>query len=600
MEKHVPEQDYEQLITRHRSELNALVKKRKLLGWARFIVFIVTVFLTYKLVTTAGVAGLLSLVPGIGLLLFLVSLDVNNNRDIFNTKTLIAINEGELRWISHDFSDRFDGSAFAPPAHDYANDLDLFGPASVYQWLNRCYTEQGRKRLAENFLSALTTDDVLQRHEAITELAPLVEWRQQLEAFARHTHVTIQTQERAEVWLKATDAHFIHPAWKWVVPIYSFITLASAAASIAGYIPGSIFLFLYGVYLTTSTILSRNTIMPYVHLSGIVREIGIVQQLIQWIEEKNFHASLLKKMQEETGNGRDKAGAQIKKLKAILDRFDLRLNLVGALFLNPFLLWDVRQMIGLNEWRKKNRQYLPKWFALIAETEVLCSLATLRFNEPEWILPQFNPGYFYIQGQSIGHPLIKKDHRVTSDFQLEGKGKIALITGSNMAGKSTFLRSLGVNVVLAQMGAPVCAGLFTVSPVRLMSSMRIADNLAENTSTFYAELKKLKSIIEAVNRHEPVFILLDEILRGTNSFDRHTGSEALIAQLIRQKAIAVIATHDLDLAKLESQFPASVANYHFDVQVDGEELYFDYHLKKGVCTSMNASILMKKIGIELH
>jgi DNA mismatch repair ATPase MutS len=168
-----------------------------------------------------------------------------------------------------------------------------------------------------------------------------------------------------------------------------------------------------------------------------------------------------------------------------------------------------------------------------------------------------------------------------------------------MAGKSTFLRSLGVNIVLAQMGAVACAKSFTLSPVHLMSSMRIADNLAENTSTFYAELKKLKTIIEAVNRHEPVFILLDEILRGTNSFDRHKGSEALIAQLIKQKAVAVIATHDVELAKLEEQYSQSIENYHFDVQVEGEELYFDYKLKHGVCTSLNASILMKKIGIEL-
>ena len=169
-----------------------------------------------------------------------------------------------------------------------------------------------------------------------------------------------------------------------------------------------------------------------------------------------------------------------------------------------------------------------------------------------------------------------------------------------MAGKSTFLRSLGVNTVLAQMGAPVCAEELTLSPVHLMSSMRIADNLAENTSTFYAELKKLKTIIEAVRRHEPLFILLDEILRGTNSRDRHTGSEALIHQLIRENAVAVIATHDLALARLEEQFPGVVENYHFDVQVEGEELYFDYRLKHGVCTSLNASILMKKIGIELE
>ena len=257
-------------------------------------------------------------------------------------------------------------------------------------------------------------------------------------------------------------------------------------------------------------------------------------------------------------------------------------------------------MMALNEWRRRNRDHLATWFSLVAEMEVLASLSAIRFNEPNWAFPKFNPKPFTFRSKDLGHPLIPAEQRVSSDFDLEGQGKIALVTGSNMAGKSTFLRSLGVNTVLAQMGSPVCARELILSPVHLMSSMRIADNLAENTSTFYAELKKLKTIIEAVRRHEPLFILLDEILRGTNSRDRHTGSEALIQQLIREHAVAVIATHDLALARLEEQFPGVVENYHFDVQVEGEELYFDYRLKHGVCTSLNASILMKKIGIELE
>ena len=174
-----------------------------------------------------------------------------------------------------------------------------------------------------------------------------------------------------------------------------------------------------------------------------------------------------------------------------------------------------------------------------------------------------------------------------------------LITGSNMAGKSTYLRSLGINVVLAMAGAPVCAESFTLSPVQIISSMRISDNLEESTSTFYAELKKLKTVIDLVNEGAKVFILLDEILRGTNSLDRHTGSVALLKQLIKKHAAGIIATHDVELAQLKETFPHNILNYHFDAQVSNDELYFDYKLKTGVCESLNASILMKKIGIEL-
>ena len=336
------------------------------------------------------------------------------------------------------------------------------------------------------------------------------------------------------------------------------------------------------------------------HLSRIVNEISALEKLVNWIESQEFTSVLLNRIKKEITSNGEKASIQIKQLKSILDKFDLRLNLVGPLFLNSFLLWDVRQMIALNEWRKKNKSVVPKLFQAIAETEVLNTIATIHLNYPGWCLPKLTENHFVFESKELGHPLIPQKERVNNDFLIEKDMLISLVTGSNMAGKSTFLRSIGINIVLAQMGAPVCARHFTVSPVRLMTSMRISDNLAENTSTFYAELKKLKTIIEAVNNREKVFVLLDEILRGTNSQDRHTGSAAFITQLIRHHAFAVIATHDLELAGLKKQFPQSLENYHFDVQVKGEELFFDYKLKEGVCHSLNASLLMKKIGIELE
>jgi hypothetical protein len=424
-------------------------------------------------------------------------------------------------------------------------------------------------------------------------------WRQEFQAIAMQTTITLKTEEKTRQWLAEENKHFTGKAWKAVVIAYSVITLGSAAAAIFGLIPTSLFSSLYGLYFFISIVLSRNTIKPYIHLSGIVKEISTLHQLMDWMESGSFSSAHFKQLQRDVRTGDTRASAEIRRLKVILDRFDIRLNIAGLLFFNVFLLWDVRQMIALNEWRNRNRALTAQWFSTIAEMEVLHSLATLRFNNPAWVFPVFRETHFTLNCKDLGHPLIPGDVRVSNDFSLNGVPKIGLITGSNMAGKSTFLRSLGVNTILAQAGAPVCATYFELSPVHLISSMRIADNLAENTSTFYAELKKLKAIIEAVNRHEPIFILLDEILRGTNSLDRHTGSEALVRQLIREQAIAVIATHDVELAALEQQFPSAIDNYHFDVQVAGEELYFDYRLKQGVCTSLNASILMKKIGIEL-
>ncbi|HTM92533.1 MAG TPA: hypothetical protein VL095_08950, partial [Flavisolibacter sp.] len=393
--------------------------------------------------------------------------------------------------------------------------------------------------------------------------------------------------------------HFKSPSWKVFVWLYTIVTLSSAAAAIAGFIPSGTFLFLFTLYFIISIILSRNTIKPYILLSKIVREISTVEKLVNWIENKKLSSSLLVQMQQNLQAENGNASAQIKKLKSILDKFDLRLNIIGPLFMNSFLLWDVRQMMALNEWRRKNKPIAPRLFETIAEMEVLNSLAAVHFNYPHWSFPKFVDTYFSFESRELGHPLIPEKERINSDFKVEENTLISLVTGSNMAGKSTFLRSIGVNIILAQMGSPVCAESFILSPVRLMTSMRISDNLAENTSTFYAELKKLKTIIEAVNRHENIFVLLDEMLGGTNSHDRHTGSAAFITQLIRQGRFAVIATHDLELADLKKQNPHALENYHFDVQVKGEELFFDYKLKEGVCHSLNASLLMKKIGIEL-
>jgi DNA mismatch repair ATPase MutS len=267
--------------------------------------------------------------------------------------------------------------------------------------------------------------------------------------------------------------------------------------------------------------------------------------------------------------------------------------------LNIFLLWDLQQILQLEKWKKKNDQDVSHWFDAMARFEVLSSLGTLAFNHPDWCFPELNNTQAEFTVMQLRHPLIKPEKSVANDFSTLGSGKINIITGSNMAGKSTFLRSVGVNMILATMGAPVCATKMTVSPLKVMTSMRIKDNLEESTSTFYAELKKLKMIIDAVNNRQPVFILLDEILRGTNSLDRHTGSKALIRQLLKRDATGIVATHDLELAGMSQQFSEGIQNYYFDAALNADELYFDYRLKRGVCQNLNASILMKKIGIEL-
>ena len=594
-----PSKVYQEHIDKHNCDLKLLIQKRNLFGWLRLIIFVATIVISYKVFVDLAWIGLIPFLVGMAAFVYLLLTDVDNNEKIANVKTLISINEEELKILDNDYVHRSDGSEFTPALHDYANDLDLFGKSSLFQWANRCSSEQGRNLFASNLMHPLPIIQIEERQVAIKELAPLVGWRQKLQSFSEQRVITKTTEHKTNQWLSEEPKHFASSSWNLVVWIYTFITLSTLLATISGLLSSGIFMFLFAVYFIVSLFLSRNTIKPYLHLSRIVDEISALEKLINWIESKEFTCGLLNSIKNEMSANGEKAAVRIKNLKSILERFDLRLNMVGPLFLNSFLLWDVRQMLALNDWRKKNKPIVPKLFQAIAETEVLNSIATIHFNHPDWCLPTLTDDHFVFESEELGHPLIRQKERINSDFLVEKNTLISLVTGSNMAGKSTFLRSIGINIVLAQMGAPVCAKHFTFSPVRLMTSMRVSDNLAENTSTFYAELKKLKTIIEAVNNSEKVFVLLDEILRGTNSHDRHTGSAAFITQLIRHRAFAVIATHDLELADLKEQFPQSLENYHFDVQVKGEELFFDYKLKEGVCHSLNASLLMKKIGIQL-
>jgi DNA mismatch repair ATPase MutS len=351
--------------------------------------------------------------------------------------------------------------------------------------------------------------------------------------------------------------------------------------------------------LAVSLGISKLIIPEYAKLNKVAPQLETLFDSVAWIEKEEFKSQLLAGLRSKYISSETRSSHTIRKLKNILDRSDIRLNPLVFIPLNTFVFWDLQQALVLEKWKRENKQHIGDWFHSLAEIESISSLGNLSFNHPAWAFPDLAGEQGTVIADSLGHPLILRENLVTNSFSTEGNQGLNLITGSNMAGKSTFLRSVGVNIVLAMMGSPVCARTFTVSNMKVISSMRVNDNLEENTSTFYAELKKLKEVIEAVNSNEKVFLLLDEILRGTNSADRHTGSKALIKQLIQHNAAGLIATHDLELAKLANEFPDKLHNYHFDVQVAGDELYFDYKLKKGICKSMNASLLMKKIGIEL-
>lgn len=590
---------YQERLSNHNTTLSKLNKQGTLLGWLRFLTMtlaLVTIWLAF----TNGIFVIFILTAILFTTFFyLLSKDVNNTNAIKNELRLIQINKTEIDVLHHRFTDLPDGSTYKPVSHDYANDLDIFGRASLFQYTNRTNSEQGNKTLADWMLNPALAITIQQRQEAVKELAGKLHWRQQLQSFGKETAVTILMQQKVEHWLQEPIQFINKRSWqllRYILPALSFSFLI---LHIVGIIPAAIFYGLIFLQLIFSLAISKKVMQAYFQLNKVAPELESLSGCIGWIEKNEFNSILLKELKGKYDSGVITSSQKITKLRKILDMLDIRLNPVVFLPLNAFLFWDLQQVFALEKWKKANKLNTSDWFTALAEIEVLSSIANLSFNNPEWVFPIITKDEGAFISEDLGHPLIPKEKLVSSSFSTEGINQMNLITGSNMAGKSTFLRSIGVNMVLAMMGSPVCAKSLTLSPMKVMSSMRVSDNLEESTSTFYAELKKLKEIIEAVYAKQKVFLLLDEILRGTNSADRHTGSKALIKQLIQHKAAGLIATHDLELAKLSEEFPRQIHNYHFDVQVANDELYFDYKLKRGVCQSMNASILMRKIGIEL-
>ncbi|HYE55567.1 MAG TPA: hypothetical protein VD996_12010 [Chitinophagaceae bacterium] len=579
-------------------ELNGLIRQKKQqhnrTSWLRLLVAIAGITATWMFWGIDWTYVTVTVLISCAIFLKLVSVSTRIKQQLNNLQNLLSINQQETQILNGYYTHRYDGSNLETPHHVYAQDLDIFGKASLFQYIHRTTSEQGHQLLATWLIDPANAPTITARQQAAIELSKEPLWRQQLQAVGTNDPLTISIQTSLSRWLSQPHTFIQYKIWQVLRYLLPAISLTCLTLHIAGIMPASTFYMLVIVFLALSSYFSKRITPQYAQLSKHISQLETLAQSLEWIEKGNFqHAP---RLQSADGSGKVKA------LKRILDRMDYRLNPLVFIPLNILLYWDLQQVLQLEQWKAQQQSRIKEWFEVVAETEALSSFANLAFNNPSWAFPLIQPAWFHLRCENAGHPLIPAHKRINNTFSMSGHPQLAFITGSNMAGKSTFLRTIGTNLVLAMAGAPVCATKFETPVLQVMTSMRIADNLEESASTFYAELQKLKRIIEAVKdpslKHK-VFLLLDEILRGTNSLDRHTGSEALIRQLIKEDAVGVIASHDLSLATLEQEYPGVIHNYHFDVTIEGSELSFDYTLKNGVCQTLNATLLMKNIGIEI-
>ncbi|OQY95464.1 MAG: hypothetical protein B6D37_05585 [Sphingobacteriales bacterium UTBCD1] len=599
MQMNSPKKYYQSQIEKLDFAKKRLLKQKSLYSILRLLIAVLAIIALWELWGFSVVMALLAFWILVAVFVFVVTKDLKNKETLENNRSLKNICKEEIRIHDFDFQHLPGGAEFCPAHHAYAQDLDLFGKASLYQYLNRTRSEQGHKNFANRILNPSSKETIAQMHEACNVLTQNPGWSLQFQAHGISHPITLASESKINEWRIEDDPLKKNPWLRLIRIAFPAMTTVSLFLFLFEIIPGSLFTFFLITYFAVSSYISKIFQPQYAKLNRIVPELETMEQCIRMIESNTFDSSLFRQLKEKISIHNETASRSIGQLKKILARLDYRYNPVVYIPLNSFFLWDLQQFFALGKWKTKYSDQIPLWFEAIAETESLISVGSAAFNHPGWCYPEFSSEKYVFIAGDMGHPLIPLSKRVNNSFSTRGIKQVNLITGSNMAGKSTFLRSVGVNAILAMMGAPVCCNKLTISEMKIMSSMRISDNLEENTSTFYAELKKLKEIIEAIRNQETVFILLDEILRGTNSADRHTGSIALLKQLIRENVSCIVATHDLELAALAGAYPGDFHNYHFDVQVQNEELFFDYKIKEGICQSMNASLLMKKIGIEL-
>jgi hypothetical protein len=589
---------YQTRINTFQQKADILQRLENRLSTARLITFVcifVFFFSLHSFSITLAVAGSVTCIITFGIL---IRRYVETEKLKEYHRHLVEINTLELKSLAGDSSKFADGSEFIDRDHANSYDLDLFGRASVFQFMNRTGSLPGASMLARWLMEPAHTGEIRSRQQAVAALKPEIDWRQKMMTVGHFTRHSLDNPGELLTWMTCKNEFPGVRRLKILTLVLSTMLAIAITVTVIAGLPVALLLpFLLANFLFY---FSQGTRINRLHqqVSKSADLIKNYAEIINMIEEKEFDTDKLQTLRLQV-KGPPSASEAINQLSDQVGRLDTRLNIMVSIPLNLFFFWDIHCCLALEKWKQQHAGDIDRWLAVMAEFEVLNSIANMAYNNPLWVMPEIVSGYFTIQAKDVGHPLIPDHRRILNDIDITGSSRIVIVTGSNMAGKSTFLRTCGVNAVLALAGAPVCASSFTLSHVQVISSMRISDSLEDNTSSFYAELKKLAAIIQQAGQNRELFILLDEILRGTNSNDRFTGSVALIRQLIGYDTVAMVATHDLKLADLENEIPGNIDNYHFDVKIDKEELYFDYKLNPGVCKSMNASILMKKMGIKI-
>ena len=595
-----PENHYTERLSLTEGQLQQVKKqifRISMLRLALFIAGIAGLYFFYNQTTLLIICICLTFLP----LFILVKI---HNRFFIRKEwleTQARIIQEELQALSGDYSSFEDGKEYVNPEHPYSFDLDIFGRRSLFQSINRTCTFFGKNRLAkwlQNHLHEKTS--IEKRQEMVREISEHTLFREQFRVAGLVHHGQSSDGEKIQAWSQS-PAQYLHAGWVkafiWGVPVINSLLLIT---SLAGWTSFSWLGLSFGIFLVLSFgIIKRATYIQETYGKQL-KSLNGYARLIALAKAENWKSAGMQELMERFNlNGQSPIQA-LQQLSKELDRLDLRNNQFLYVLLEGSIFFQLQEIVRIERWKARYGQHISKWLETVGELDALCSLGTFAYNHPQYTYPELTEKPFCFLATQMGHPLMPASQCVKNDATIPSRPFFLIITGANMAGKSTYLRTIGVNYLLACIGAPVCCERLKLYPNQLITSLRTSDSLSDNESYFFAELKRLKRIIDLLNQGQQLFIILDEILKGTNSMDKQKGSFDLIRQFMQLKANGIIATHDLLLGSLIKQFPEEIRNYCFEADIKENELTFSYKLREGVAQNMNACFLMKKMGIILQ
>lgn len=592
---------YEKKHSGYSDKLKRIKRSQRIFVFMRLAMFILMVFLPLLFIGDQMLIAVLLFLVLLAVFLFLVRRFISLDNQRRYLSCLIDVNLHEIEALRGNLTSFDDGGEYLDPGHHFSYDLDIFGPDSLFHYLNRCVTLNGKDCLAEMLLKPAGDEAAIKRRQkAVGELSRKTRFCQHFIATGRMYRDEPAERIRLLKYVNSSSRFTRNRLLVVASRALPVLTLVSLAFLIAGILPFFAFFTLFLVQLVITGSMLRDINEMHDLVTRSLASLKKKGRLLKIIETARFDAPLLKSLQRYLKSEGIPPSGHIRRLSKIVEAFDNRLNFIAAVLLNGLLLWDINCVLLLERWNRRHREKLPVWLDSISRMEAYISFAVFYFNNPDFVFPSPQNEGPFVDASCLGHPLIPRKERVCNDLLLEEKGRFIIVTGANMAGKSTFLRTAGVAIVLAMAGAPVCAREFRFRIMEVWSSMRTSDSLSRHESYFYAELKRLKQLIERIAGGASVFVLLDEILKGTNTTDKQRGSVALLERLIKMGSSGIVATHDLSLAGLENDYPGRIINKCFEVEIDGESIKFDYLLRDGVTSKMNALILMKQMGLLIR